>query len=69
MIDYSLLVKDADVLTNQCEDEETAMQSLLNQKNYLEERNRFVLGVEGWNCSTRFTPSFCHCLFSGKCSV
>ena len=43
MIDYSLYLKDSNNYVNHDEkeaDEESAMQKLLNQKNYLEERNR-----------------------------
>ena len=46
VIDYSLFMKDSNHYTNQCEDEddgESAMQKLVDQKNYLEERNRFVI--------------------------
>ena len=41
-IDYSLYMKDVEQFMNQCEgvDEESAMQKLVDQKNYLEERNR-----------------------------
>jgi len=43
VIDYSLYMKDSNRYTNQCEDEdnnESTMQKLVDQKNYLEERNR-----------------------------